>query len=262
MRGCKGCRDEGVLPIAFTMAFQPIIDFRDRTVWGYEALVRGLHGESAAEVLSDNGGPNRYTFDQACRVKAIELGGSLFPKDGTRLSINFLPDAVYEPTACIRATLDAAHRVGFDRRRIVFEFTEDERMHDVAHLRRIVDVYRRQGFATALDDFGAGYAGLNLLAEFQPDYLKIDMGLIRGIGEAPVRQAIVESVLTLAQRLGVAVIAEGVETVAELRTLRDLGIALFQGYLFARPAVAVLPPVSYPSVDTGTEGEMIAARAA
>lgn len=262
MRGCQGCRDESALPIAFTMAFQPIIDLRDRTVWGYEALVRGLRGESAAEVLSGNGGHNRYTFDQSCRVKAIELAGGLFPNDRTRLSINILPAAVYEPASCIRATLDAARRVGFDRRRIVFEFTEDERVHDVAHLRRIVDVYRRQGFATALNDFGAGYAGLSLLAEFQPDYLKIDMGLIRGISDAPVRQAIVESVVALAHRLGVAVIAEGVETVAELRTLRGFGIALVQGYLFARPAVAALPPVSYPSVDGEVEGGALVACAA
>ncbi len=89
-----------------------------------------------------------------------------------------MPNAVYEPSACIRATLEAARRVNFDTRRIIFEFTEDERIADTRHLERIVAEYKRLGFITALDDFGAGYAGLTLLANFQPDMIKIDMDLV------------------------------------------------------------------------------------
>jgi EAL domain-containing protein (putative c-di-GMP-specific phosphodiesterase class I) len=129
----------------------------------------------------------------------------------------------------------------------MFEFTENERMTDVAHVQRIVAEYRKQGFATALDDFGAGYAGLNLLASFQPDFIKLDMELIRGIATTPARQTIVAGVILMARQLGIVVIAEGVETEAELTALRAAGIQLFQGYLFAKPAVATLPAVSFPA---------------
>lgn len=244
--GCQGCRDGVPLPFTFTMAFHPIVDISRGVTWGYEALVRGTDGQGAGQILGMVDEHNRYKFDQACRVKAIELAGSLFSDDETRLSINFMPNAVYEPAACIRATLDTAHRVGFAHRQIMFEFTENERMADVAHVQRIVAEYRRQGFVTALDDFGAGYAGLNLLASFQPDFIKLDMELIRGIAISQARQTIVAGVIMMARQLGVAVIAEGVETEAELTALRAAGIHLFQGYLFAKPAVAILPAVHFP----------------
>ena len=198
-----------------------------------------------AKICDDD---NRYRFDQACRTKAIELAGGLFPAGDVRLSINFLPNAVYEPAACIRATLEAARRIGFAHRRIMFEFTENERMTDVVHVQRIITDYRQRGFLTALDDFGAGYAGLGLLARFQPDLIKLDMELIRGIADSPARRAIVSGVIGIARALGVAVIAEGIETPEELAALREAGITLFQGYLFARPMVAALPELSLPGM--------------
>ena len=242
--GCAGCKGGAALPFDFTMAFHPIVDVSQGTVWGYEALVRGTEGQGAGQILGMVDETNRYKFDQACRVKAIELAGALFsPGEETKLSINFMPNAVYEPAACIRATLEAARRVGFEHRQIMFEFTENERMTDVAHVQRIITEYRKHGFWTAIDDFGAGYAGLNLLANFHPDFIKIDMELIRDIASSPAKQTIIACVTTMARELGVAVIAEGIETEAELSTLRAAGITLFQGYLFAKPMVASLPPV-------------------
>ncbi|HEX2556244.1 MAG TPA: EAL domain-containing protein [Microvirga sp.] len=227
------------------MAFHPIVDLTCGAVWGYEALVRGTEGQSAFSILSQVDEKNRYKFDQACRVKAIELAGRLFGPD-LRLSINFMPNAVYEPAACIRSSLHAASRVGFNPSRIMFEFTENEHMSDPDHVGRIVEEYRRIGFTTALDDFGAGYAGLNLLARFQPDLVKIDMELIRGIATSPARQAIIRGIVSIARDLNLKVIAEGIETDDELRALRSAGISLFQGYLFARPLVEGLPPVMLP----------------
>jgi len=243
--GCQGCRDGAPLPFEFTMAFQPIINVADNRVWGYEALVRGTDGQGAGWVLGQVDETNRYKFDQACRVRAIELAASLFPDAETRLSINFMPNAVYEPAACIRATLDAARRTGFAHRQIMFEFTENERMIDVAHVQRIIAEYRKHGFVTALDDFGAGYAGLNLLASFQPDLIKLDMELIRGVASSPARQTIVAGVTMIARELGITVLAEGIESEAELGALRAAGIRLFQGYHFAKPAIGVLPTVHY-----------------
>ncbi|KQT45627.1 diguanylate phosphodiesterase [Methylobacterium sp. Leaf456] len=243
--GCQGCRNAKPLPFDFTMAFQPIVDVSQNRIWGYEALVRGSEGQGAGWVLDQVDEESRYKFDQACRVRAIELAGSLFPDSDKRLSINFMPNAVYEPAACIRATLEAAHRVGFANRQLMFEFTENERMLDVGHVQRIVTEYRKQGFLTALDDFGAGYAGLNLLASFQPDLIKLDMELIRGIATSSARQVIVAGVVGIARELEITILAEGVETDAELMALRAAGIRLFQGYLFAKPTVAALPPVRF-----------------
>lgn len=230
--------------MAITMAFQPIVDIETGAIFAYEALVRGIGGQSAGEVLASVDADMIYKFDQTCRVKAIKLAGGLFPpNDATKLSINFMPNAVYEPDACIRASLTAAHRVGFDPQRLMFEFTEDERMREVAHVRRIIEAYRARGFTTAIDDFGAGYAGLGLLADLRPDVLKLDMALIRGIDESAARRAIVAGVLSIADAIGVRCIAEGIETAAELRTLKEIGIRLCQGYLLARPAIETLPVV-------------------
>ena len=92
------------------------------------------------------------------------------------------------------------------------------------------------GFKTALDDFGAGYAGLNLLASFQPDIIKIDMELIRNIDASKSRQAIVKAVTRMCEELEVVVVAEGVETQSERDALLNFGINLFQGYFFCKPA--------------------------
>ena len=175
---------------------------------------------------------------------AIEGAGRLFGDQRTRLSINFMPNAVYEPAACIRASLAAAERVGFARERIMFEFTEDERISDYRHIKHIVDEYRRFGFLTAIDDFGAGYAGLNLLANFQPDVVKIDMALIRDIHRSAARQTIVAGVVIIARTLGLQILAEGVETKEEFAVLQAAGIRLFQGYLFAKPAIDRLPEIA------------------
>ena len=241
---CRGCRTSSPLKMAITMAFQPIVDIVTGDVFAYEALVRGVDGQSAGDVLASIDPDMIYKFDQACRVRAIELAGQLFASDSdTKLSINFMPNAVYEPDACIRASLTAARRVGFDPGRLMFEFTEDERMRDVPHVRHIIEAYRKRGFTTAIDDFGAGYAGLGLLADLHPDMLKLDVALIRGIEQSAARRAIVAGVMQIADALGIRCIAEGIETAEELQALRDVGIRLCQGYLLARPAIEALPAV-------------------
>jgi EAL domain-containing protein (putative c-di-GMP-specific phosphodiesterase class I) len=241
MKDCQAC-SETAERLDFTMAFQPIVDAHAGRVWGYEALVRGPKGEGSMSVLSKVTEANRYRFDQDCRVKALELAGRLFPKGGgEKLSINFMPNAVYDPYACIRATLIAANRVGFPLENVMFEFTEDERISDTKHIERIIAAYRELGFMIALDDFGAGYAGLNLLASFRTDLIKLDMGLVRGIESSPAKQAIMAALVGLGRELDIQLLAEGVETEAELTFLRMAGIRLVQGYLFAKPAVEALP---------------------
>jgi EAL domain-containing protein (putative c-di-GMP-specific phosphodiesterase class I) len=240
--GCGGCRDGDAFPIEFSMAFQPIVRPATGELFAYEALVRGSDGQTAADVLSRVDETNRYAFDQRCRVRAIELAARLgIAERGAALSINFLPDAIYRPEVCIRTTLETARRVGFPTDRLIFEFTEEQKVRDPQRIKEIVHAYRRMGFRTAIDDFGAGFAGLNLLADFQPDIVKLDMALIRGLDHDVVRCSIVEGIVAVCRRLRIEVVAEGIEDAQEHATLAGLGVELFQGYHFARPAFEALP---------------------
>lgn len=231
---CEGeCIRGESLAFGFSYAYQPIVDLRSRSIFAHEALVRGPLGEPAEMVLSQVTDSNRYRFDQACRVQAVKGASRL--NMASMLSINFMPNAIYQPELCLRTTLAAAHAHGFPLERIMFETVEGERISDGKWLAEILREYKRVGFMTAIDDFGAGYAGLNLLADFQPDVIKLDMALVRDIDHHPARQAIVRGVARICEELAITVVAEGVETLAECRYLQDVGVNLLQGHLFARP---------------------------
>ena len=240
--GCRECRDKTKLGIDFTMAFQLIVDVSIKGIFGYEALVRGPNNEGAEFILSQLNDSNRYRFDQAIRVKAIDLAKRLDLQG--MLSINFLPNAVYKPETCIRATLEAAAEMDFPTNRIMFEVTEGEKVIDNDHLRNIFKEYKKHNFTTAIDDFGAGYAGLNLLADWQPDIIKLDMSLTRNVNSDRVRRALVFGIISICKELGINVIAEGIETIEECLTLVDEGVTLFQGYLFASQGFETLPVVN------------------
>jgi EAL domain-containing protein (putative c-di-GMP-specific phosphodiesterase class I) len=241
-KSCGDCAGGIAPPFPFAMAFQPIVDVANQRVFAYEALVRGPSGESAGSVLSRVDATNIYSFDQSCRIRAIETSAQLgLIETGAALSINFYPGAVYRPETCIKATLASARRVTFPTDRLIFEVTEGERVVDRAHLRGILEEYRRNRFRSAIDDFGAGYAGLNLLAEFQPDIIKIDLELVRDIDTKTVARKIVAAVVGLCRELQIEIIAEGIETRAEFEILNAMGINLFQGFLFAKPGFQSLP---------------------
>ena len=243
---CEACRDGARFDRPVSMAFQPILDVRARKVFGYEALLRGKDGAAAGTVLEQVSIRNRYAFDQKCRVTAIELATRLgLAAHDALLSINFLPNAVYEPKACIRLTLETALRTGFPVDRIMFEFTEVEPL-DAAHLLGILRAYRDLGFKTAIDDFGAGFAGLERLCEFQPDVVKLDMSLIRAIDGSRIKRIIVRDTLFMLRSLGIDVVCEGVETSEEFACLQDLGVELMQGFLFAKPGFEALPRPDWP----------------
>ena len=235
---CVQCRSDQELGFTLTFAYQPIVDLAARSIYAHEALVRGPNGEPAQWVLSQVTDTNRYRFDQTCRVEAIRGAAELEMQE--LLSINFLPNAVYRPESCIRSTFEAAQRYQFPIERIIFEVTEGEQVADRAHLVNIFREYRRFGFHTAIDDFGAGYAGLGLLAEYQPDIIKIDIDLVRGIDTSKPKQAIVKGIVAICAELGVRVLAEGIETAAERDFLQGAGINLMQGFLFCRPALGSL----------------------
>ncbi|WP_294271434.1 EAL domain-containing protein [uncultured Sphingomonas sp.] len=241
---CPGCRDGIDFDIPFAMAFQPIVDTATGRPFAYEALVRGIDGEGAYSVLSQVTEANRYSFDQACRVKAIETAMAAgIMAGGAKLSINFLPNAVYSPMACIQLTLRTARAEGLPIDRLIFEFTENEQMGSPEHVATIIDNYKQIGFSVAIDDFGAGHSGLDRFVRFAPDEVKLDMELVRDIDTDPRRRAIVRAMVGMCAELDTLLIAEGIETAAEAATLNDLGVRYHQGYWYARPALGVLPEI-------------------
>jgi EAL domain-containing protein (putative c-di-GMP-specific phosphodiesterase class I) len=237
-KACAACRDPGTIP-ALSMAFQPIVDLQENRIDAYEALVRGVNGEGAAEMLQwATSAQTLYAFDQACRVKAIELAASL--GIDRNLNINFLPNAVYEPRACIRTTLEAAARTGFDPRRLTFEIVETEWISDTPHLLNIIKEYRKLGFKVALDDFGTGYSGMARLADLRPDIIKVDRVLVQDCDHDQTRLAIVASIIALGTQIAVKVVLEGVERPGEVEALRSVGARFMQGFFFAKPAFETL----------------------
>lgn len=240
---CQACLDGADLPFEFRVAFQPIVSIGQQKVYAQEALCRGPNGEGAAFVLNQVNPENMYRFDQTARVKAIETASRIGIQGD--LSINFLPNAVYKPETCIQATLEASARFGFDTRRLIFEFSEQEQISDPDHLLGILKEYRSQGFKTALDDFGAGYSDLRLLTQFQPDIVKLDRTLVSGIHNFNPKQMILKNLISLAADLNLLLVAEGIEEAEEAKFLQDAGVDLLQGYLLARPALEEEPSVNW-----------------
>jgi EAL domain-containing protein (putative c-di-GMP-specific phosphodiesterase class I) len=228
---------------SFTFAFQPIVDVKEREVSSYEALIRGRANESAYQILGQVPAEEMLLFDQEARVGAIELAMRL--GIGCHLNLNFIPQSLELPTS-ILTTLEAANGSHLPIDMLVIEVTEGAVIEDPVHFARVFNKYRGLGLLVAIDDFGAGYSGLNLLVDFQPDQIKLDMKLVRGIEHHGPRQSIVSAICHVCKDLGIDVIAEGVETVAEYNWLANAGIRLYQGYLFAKPGFESFPPVHYP----------------
>lgn len=226
------------------MAFQPIVDTHHDSVFAYEALVRGPDGTGADGVLCAVTQDNRYAFDQACRAMAITTAMAAgLMNSQAHLSINFLPNAVYSPMACIQLTLQTARAAGLPLDRLIFEFTENEAMGSPEHVSAIIETYKQIGFKVAVDDFGAGHSGLGMFARFAPDEIKLDMELIQGIDRDPRRRAIVGAMVRMCEELDTLLIAEGVETGSEAAVLRDLGVRYHQGFWYASPCLDALPTI-------------------
>ena len=239
---CRSCI-QGRTIFPFSMAFQPIVDIQEHRIDAYEALVRGTAGEGAAQVLARVNDENRYAFDQSCRVRAIELAARLGMANaapGVRLNINFLPNAVYEPKACIRLTLECAARTGFPLDRLTFEFVEHEDIADNRHTLDIIHEYRKHGFRIAMDDFATGYSGLARLATLKPDIVKLDRDLVQDCDQDRTRLAIIAAIVALGREIGIKIVCEGVERHAEYAALRSIGARYIQGYHFARPKFEAL----------------------
>lgn len=219
---------------AFSFAFQPIVDVDARTVFAYEALVRGPAGEPAGQVFGAVAPSALHRFDHEARLAAVSLAAQLGLR--TRISLNVLPGTVEALPHCLDALLELTARSGLELSQLLLEVTEGEVIQRPKEFIQLLGRFRSHGVCLAIDDFGAGYSGLNLLADFQPDLVKLDMHLVRNIDQAGPRQAIARGILQVCDDLGIEVIAEGVETPGEYRWFKRVGVRLFQGYLLGRPA--------------------------
>ncbi len=227
-----------------SFAFQPIVHAGKRTVMAYEALVRGRKNESADAVLREIKPDNLATFDEECRKAALAMAKRLEMR--CNLNLNLLPQGFRADRDCLASTLDTAIEQGFTPERIVLEVTEGEVLGNQDRFTELIGIYRGLGMQLAVDDFGSGYSGLNVLADFQPDQIKLDKNLVRGIAGRGPRQAIVRAILQVCRDLGIELVAEGIESADEYHWLYDEGVELFQGYLFAHPAFEALPVAQFP----------------
>lgn len=220
--------------------FQPIFWAGTLDLWGYECLMRGRGpgGELiGAGALLDWARQERLLFmlDRTVREAHLRNAGRSGAPAECSFLINFLPTAIYRPDFCLATTVKAARESGLDPDRIVFEVVETEHLADRDHLRSILAFYREKGFRVALDDVGTGWSGLALLGDLDPDMVKISRELVAKAVTSPFHREICAALVKLGQDAGELVLAEGVETEEEWRTLEALGVNLFQGYLFGAP---------------------------
>lgn len=241
----------------FTSHFQPIVAMQDTTqIYGYESLLRGLDEQGNLVMpgpILDQAAESGLLpqLDRIARLSAIsqasqhQLAGHIF--------INFVPTALYDPVSCLRSTVEAIDRAGIAHERIVFEVVESDNPQNLDHLRTVLSFYRDAGFLIALDDLGSGYSGLNLLHQLRPDFIKLDMGLIRDVHQDLYKASITEKLLEIAQKLDIQTVAEGIECIEELNWLRDRGATFAQGYLIAKPSA--VPVTITPHFDVNQSGQ-------
>ncbi|HWS28556.1 MAG TPA: GGDEF domain-containing protein [Clostridia bacterium] len=217
--------------------FQPIVSLRDGSILGYEALSRGPKGtalESPA-VLFAAAEANKATWEleKLCRTKALcvlkESQCNAF------LFLNVAPSVIEDVNFQRGFTKEYLCEFNIDPDRVIFEITERSAVSDIAEFKQIINYYKRQHYKIAIDDAGAGYSGLNLISDLHPHFLKLDMQLIRGIDRDTVKQALVRSMQEFAKITGTFLIAEGIETLAELETLIHIGVHYGQGFYIKRP---------------------------
>ena len=217
--------------------FQPIVDAREALVEGYEALSRGpsdspLHPASVLFETAERCGRTLELENLCLRTTRASWTST---RRTQKLFVNVSPDnllpGAYEHRLLEALLEDGAIAPG----QVVVELSERYPALDMEELKRSLTWLKQSGFQVAIDDLGAGYSGLKLWSEVEPDYVKIDRHFVRDIHEDPIKRECVRAVMQLSSRLNCRVVAEGVEQVQELEILRDLGVRYLQGFLFGRP---------------------------
>ncbi len=227
--------------------FQPVMNISDGTFLGFEGLIRGpadspLHSPINLFAAARQQGLS-LEVEMLCRQIVLEsfaaqnLPGNLF--------LNVSPDALTHPSFKDGQTLIYLEDLGIAPERVIIEITENQPTFDFEGMRKALLHYRNMGFQIAMDDLGEGFSSLRLWSELRPEFVKIDMHFVQGVNTDPLKQQFIRSIQSIALSSGTRVIAEGIETGAEFRVIRDLGIACGQGYFIARPNP--VPPLTAPA---------------
>jgi EAL domain-containing protein (putative c-di-GMP-specific phosphodiesterase class I) len=223
-----------ILSRALSVRYEPIVHLETAQVIGYEALTRGpartelvnpvqlFHEAETAGLL--------FELDCLCRTLALEQAKAL-PR-GKTLFLNCLPTAIGDPNLRVEGLRKVLETHQLRPSDLVLEISESESIENFGVFREVSDACREVGVRIAIDDAGTGYASLEAIMEITPDFIKTDMSLVRGIDSDPPRQEVVRALASVARGIGAQVIAEGVETDAELRCLRELGVRYGQGFYF------------------------------
>lgn len=231
--------------------YQPIVSLENAKTLGWEALTRGPADSCFSSPLALFSFAEEvgmlYALERTCRRLALRNMPSLGKQQ--KLFINIDPQTINDPYFVKGETKTVLESLGLTPANIVFELTERRSIQDFATFRKSLKHYRDQGYMIAVDDAGAGYSSLQSIVELHPDYIKMDMSLVRNVDTDTVKRALLETFVTFAQKVNCQIIAEGIETSQELQTLIDLGITLGQGYYLARPAFPPLP-VAKSAIDT------------
>ncbi|HET6371743.1 MAG TPA: EAL domain-containing protein [Candidatus Polarisedimenticolia bacterium] len=217
--------------------YQPIVDIFRKQIIGWEALSRPTGGpfENIEQLFkAAYEAHSVWSLERLCRERALESLPVLSP--GELLFLNVEPDSIYDPQFRSERTLKMLHQAELAPEQVVLEMTEHSAVRDFTAFRQTLNYFRSLGFRFAIDDMGSGYSGLVSVAEIHPDFVKIDMNLIRDLHARPLKRELVDTINRFSQRSGIQVVAEGIESVEELGALREIGITYAQGYLFARPA--------------------------
>ncbi|MDE1186115.1 MAG: diguanylate phosphodiesterase [Pantoea sp.] len=228
-------------------AFQPIIDPFSREVLALEALIRSADGGPPQKFFAPYSRKQAYEVDLKSKSQAFKLAKQFGIPELT-LSINLLPMSLVMVPNAVDYLLAEIRASGLVPEQIVVEVTEDEAISRADEFAAAIKQLKAAGISVALDDFGAGFAGLSLLAKFQPDKIKIDRSIIKDVHKSGPKQAIVHAMIKCCSSLEISVIAEGVEKAEEWMWLEAAGISKFQGFLFARPQLNGIPAVAWPEI--------------
>lgn len=226
-------------------AFQPIVDPFAREVVSFEALIRTADGGSPAAYFNQFSGNGLYEADLHSKKIAFAMAGQLGLKEHA-LSINLLPMTLVNVPGAVAYLLNEIEVNGLVPEQIVVEFAESEVISRLDEFKGAVRQLKSAGISVAIDHFGAGFAGLLMLAQFQPDRIKINRDLVADVHRSGPRQAIIQAIIKCCTSLEIMVCAVGVEKAEEWMWLESAGISQFQGHLFATPTFSGIPAVVWP----------------
>ena len=228
----------------YQFAFQPIIDTHLGRISSIEALLRDNSGRYPEQILADLDKSKRYEFDLTSKQYAIAMASEML-QPSQSVSINLMPGALTQFPDAGDYLLSYLKAYGLRPQQLIVEVTENEILNEGDAFMNTIEALRAKGIRVAMDDFGSGYAGLSVLADFLPDKIKLDRAIACNIHEHGPRQAIVNAVMEFATTLGIPLIVEGIEKIDEWLWLQHIGIQKFQGFLFAKPKLGGVEAIRF-----------------